>query len=127
MRMEHLLIEGFCDGRKTNVECPCKGGLEWGVHCIKCSKFSYTFCPNEIALSDVNGVVEKWIGFGGDMEPCDWDKREKYIAVWNRICKKKITEAFDEFIKQKPKVMEQIAEGIEGTRPSTTATTATEN
>ena len=105
MRMEHLLIEGFCDGRKTDMKCPCNGSLEWGGHCIKCSKFSYTFCPNEIALSDANGVVQKWIGFGGEMEPCDWDKREKYIAVWNKICKKKITEAFTEFMERKQKIL----------------------
>ena len=109
MRMKHLLIEGFCNGRKTDTGCPCKGKLEWGVHCIKCSKFSYTYCPDEIALSDANGVVERWICFGGDMEPDDWNKREKYIAIWNRICKKNIKEAYDEFMKRKQKVIEKIS------------------
>lgn len=42
------------------------------------------------------------------MEPNDWDKREKYIAIWNKICKKKIKEAFDEFMKRKQKVMEKV-------------------
>ena len=30
MRMERLLIEGFCDGKKTDMKCPCNGSLELG-------------------------------------------------------------------------------------------------
>ncbi|MDE7267293.1 MAG: hypothetical protein K2N89_07505 [Lachnospiraceae bacterium] len=113
MRMKHLLIEGYCDERKTNTECPCKGTLEWGVHCIGCSDFCYTYCPHEIALSDENGVVERWIGFGGDMDPNNWDIREKYTAIWNKICKKKIREAHDEFMKRKQKVIENVSKKYE--------------
>ncbi len=100
MKMDHLLIEGFCDGDKNQKAYPCKGTLKFGVHCIGCPKFSYTFCSNEMAISDVNGVVEYCIGFGGNMEPTDVEKREEYIATWNRICKEKIDEAYDEFMKQ---------------------------
>ena len=100
MKMRHFLVEGFCDGGKSQGIFPCKESLKFGIHCFKCPKFSYTFCPNEIAISDKNGIVEDWIGFGGVMEPAEMEKRDEYIALWTKICKEKINEAYDEFIRQ---------------------------
>ena len=98
MKLKHLIIEGFCDGSEEQNIYPCSGELKFGVHCFKCHKFSYTYCPNEIAISDSNGVVEEFIGFGGDMEPVEIKKRNEYTALWNKICKEKMNEAYDEFI-----------------------------
>ena len=100
MKMKHLIIEGFCDEDENKNACPCNGALKFGVHCFECSKFSYTFCPSEIAISDGEGIVEEWIGFGGDMEPTEQEKKDEYVTVWNKICKEKINEAYDEFMKQ---------------------------
>ena len=103
MKMRHLLIEGYCDGKKGEESCPCESTLSLGTHCLECSYFSYTKCPNEIAISNDNGLVEcneDFIGFGGDMEPDDIKKREEYINVWRRICRKKINEAYEEYIRQ---------------------------
>lgn len=96
--MKHLIIEGFCDEDKNSNIYPCNGTFKLGVHCFECSKFSYTFCPNEVAISDEEGTVEDCIGFGGDMEPIKTGKRGKYIDMWKEICKKKINEAYDEFM-----------------------------
>lgn len=100
MKIKHLIIEGFCDGNEHQNTYPCNGTLKFGIHCWKCPKFSYTYCPNEIAISDAKGIVKKCIGFGGDMEPDYIEKREEYISKWNKICKEKINEAYDEFMKQ---------------------------
>lgn len=100
MKMEHLIIEGFCDGNENQDKYPCNGTLKFGVYCFECLKFSYTYCPNEIAISDTDGVVGAWIGFGGNMEPNDQEKREAYIAIWKNICEGKINESYDEYMKQ---------------------------
>lgn len=98
--MKHLIIEGYCDGDKSQEVLPCNDSLKLGIHCFECPKFSYTYCPNEFAISDAEGVVEDWIGFGGDMEAAETEKREEYIVLWNKICKEKLDEAYDEFMKQ---------------------------
>lgn len=100
MKMKHLIIEGFCDKEEHLNTYPCNGTLKLGVHCFECSKFSYTFCPNEIAISDEKGTVEDYIGFGGDMEPIKAEKREKYVNIWKKICKEKMNEAYDEFMEK---------------------------
>lgn len=100
MKMQHLLIEGYCDGKEGEENRLCENTLSLGIHCLQCSHFSYTKCPNEIAVSNDNGLIEcaeDFIGFGGDMEPDDFEKREEYINVWKRICKKKINEAYEEY------------------------------
>ena len=100
MKMQHLIIEGFCDGNEKLNIYPCNGELRFGIHCFKCPKFSYTYCPNEIALSNSEGVVEEYIGFGGIMEPLEVERRDEYIEVWNKICKEKIDEAYNEYLRQ---------------------------
>lgn len=100
MNMKHFIMEGFCDGDKERNTYPCNGTLKFGVHCWECSKFSYTYCPNEIAISNAEGVVENSVGFGGEMEPAKFEKRKEYIEIWNGICEKKINEAYNEFMEQ---------------------------
>lgn len=101
MRMKHLLIEGYCDETKAKKNNVCQNTFNIGIHCLQCSHFSYSKCPNEIAVSNNKGVIEgqeDFIGFGGDMEPEDLDKRADYISIWQNICRKKINEAYDEYI-----------------------------
>lgn len=57
--------------------------------------------PNEIAVTISEGVVEyqeDFIGFGGNMEPTNIQKRADYISIWKNICRKKINEAYDEYV-----------------------------
>lgn len=85
------------------MEYPCRNTLVLGIYCLECPQFSYSECPNEIAVSNEMGLIESqddYIGFGGDMEPEDVEKRNDYIAIWKEICHKKINEAYDEYIKQ---------------------------
>ena len=99
--MKHLIVEGYCDAEKELQEYPCEGTMKLGVYCFLCKQFSYAECPNEIALSDSDGVVKKsedYIGFGGNMEPNEAEKMEMYVKVWQEICRKKIDEAYQEFI-----------------------------
>lgn len=103
MKMQHLLIEGYCDGKTKDGDYLCGNTLKLGIHCLRCPQFSYSECPNEIAISDNDGLVEcqeDYIGFGGDMEPEDLEKRDDYIAIWKNICRKKIDEAYEEYITQ---------------------------
>ena len=92
------IIYEYGDADENRSTYPCGGALKFGVHCFECSKFSYTFCPNEIAVSDSEGIVEEWIGFGGEMEPNEQEKKDEYVTEWNKICKQKINEAYDNFI-----------------------------
>lgn len=104
MRMQHFLIEGYCDGEEGAKNCACGGTLTFGLYCIRCPQFSYTECPNEISLSNKEGLIgeqEDFIGFGGEMEPADIEKREEYISIWNSICRKKIKEAYEEYMNNK--------------------------
>lgn len=101
MKIKHFIIEGYCDGKECKEELPCKKTLNMGLHCLKCLNFSYVKCPNEIAITDNEEVVEQlddFIGFGGDMEPESVEEREDYISVWRRICREKIDEAYNEYI-----------------------------
>ncbi|MDO5392465.1 MAG: hypothetical protein Q4F24_15425 [Eubacteriales bacterium] len=103
MKMQHLLIEAYCDGKLGEGDYPCRDTLKLGIYCLRCPQFSYSECPNEIAISDNGGLVEcqkDYIGFGGDMEPEDLEKRDDYIAIWKNICREKIGEAYEEYISQ---------------------------
>lgn len=100
MKMKHIIIEGFCDEKSNTTMCPCKETFELGIHCIGCPNFSYTHCPNEIAISNEKGIVEDFIGFGGEMEPMEKERTNEYIALWKTISKDKINEAYDKFMKK---------------------------
>ena len=49
--------------------------------------------------ADEGGIESEddFIGFGGDMEPDNIEKREFYIDIWKQICQKKIDEAYREY------------------------------
>lgn len=101
MKMKHFIIEGYCDGKESKKDLPCKNTLNMGVHCLQCLNFSYVKCPNESALTGNEGMVEQkedFIGFGGDMEPELLKRRDDYISVWRDICREKISEAYEEYI-----------------------------
>lgn len=103
MKMQHLLIEGYCDGKPGEGDYPCGNTFNLGIKCFRCTQFSYSDCPNEIAISNDKGLVEcqeDYIGFGGDMEPENKEKRNKFISTWKNICRKKINEAYEEYIVQ---------------------------
>lgn len=107
MKMQHLLIEGYCDEIKGD-KYPCKNTLNMGIHCLECSQFSFTKCPNEIAVSNEEGVVENeydYIGFGGDMESEQLQSREYNLSVWKKICREKINEVYDEYMKRTKNIM----------------------
>lgn len=100
MKLEHIIIEGFCEEIK-NESFPCKGSLKFSAFCLECPKFSFTVAPKEIAYSDENSVVKEWISFGGDMNPDDETKAEACSLLWEKICKRKINEAYEEYMKEK--------------------------
>ncbi|QKE76087.1 hypothetical protein HPK19_25115 (plasmid) [Arthrobacter citreus] len=83
----------------------CKKVHKPGFHCIEnnCANRGVTYAPNEIAFADENGLVsdlESHIGFGGDMEPenVSQEKINDLKNLWKEICKKKIDEAYEEFM-----------------------------
>lgn len=101
MKMQHLLVEGYCDGAVGEEIYPCENSFGLGIHCFKCSQFSFCECPNEIAVSGEKGSIEcdeDCIGFGGDMEPDTLQNRDKCISIWRNICRRKIKEAYDEYM-----------------------------
>ncbi len=95
MKMQHLLIEGYCDGAIGEEIHPCKNTFKLGIYCFKCTQFSFCECPNEIAISGEKGLIEydeDCIGFGGNMEPDTLRDRGKCISLWKSICRRKIKE-----------------------------------
>lgn len=60
----------------------------------QCAYMAFTDAPYEIAYSGNEGVVpdgDALIGFGGDMEPNDYDthKTGELKNLWAKICRKK--------------------------------------
>ena len=95
MRMKHFIVEGYCE--ESSDKSLCNGTFQFSMQCFSCPQFRYTDAPNEIALSSNNGIVEQledFIGFGGEMEPENIEEREKYVALWRKICREKIEEAY---------------------------------
>ena len=101
MYIDQLLIEGYCNGECGNKNNPCKNKMTIGVHCFICPHFSYAESPNGIAYSNEDGLIESeedWIGFGGEMFPQQHDDEKRCIEIWHKICRKKIAEAYDEYM-----------------------------
>lgn len=107
MKMNHLLLEVYCDCPKINSKLACsKSNFKLGIHCFKsqCKYLSYTKCPNEIAYVNEEGITDNdecFIGYGGDMEPEDSKKRELTIKEWRTICLQKIDEAYKTYMEKK--------------------------
>lgn len=108
MGMKHVLLEVYCDCilEEGNIQPSyCLNGVNNpGSYCFanECQFMSYCDSTNEIAYVDANGYVEDdaWIGFGGDMEPESNDENERSILIgkWKELCKKKINEAYEEYM-----------------------------
>ncbi|MGX7264114.1 hypothetical protein [Enterococcus crotali] len=112
MKMEHILIELFLeDDADLNQE------LEQGAklkELIDSSK-GCTIVENEIAYAGKNGFVhgvEDSIGFGGEMDidstiENSSEKRKDLIGLWEKVCKEKIDEAYEEYMVLKSKYLEE--------------------
>lgn len=108
MKMRHVLLEVYCENNISEPPLCCKDGIgNPGYHCLSenCPNVSYTYAPFELAYTGEYGVVpdsNAWIGFGGDMLPIDNDdeKEAKLKELWGRICRQKIQEAYEEYMKQ---------------------------
>jgi len=96
----HILIEAYCT-KDEEVDCPLKKE-KICIDCFsnECSYLSYTEAPNEITITDQNGVSVYGIGFGGDMETNEV-QRKLNLHLWEKICKSKIREAYAEYMKQR--------------------------
>lgn len=107
MKMKHILLECFCDCEDKNEKLPCyERNGQLGIYCFQCGckYLSYTKCPNEIAYANEEGVVENEldsVGFGGDMDGNDDNETKVLIDKWHEICRKKIDEAYEEYMNYK--------------------------
>lgn len=97
MFYKHILIEAYCSKEK---QCNYLKHKEICLRCFeeKCEYLLYTIAPNEITITNDKGISIYDIGFGGDMETTETE-RESNIKRWEKICKAKISEAYDEYIK----------------------------
>lgn len=113
MAISHLLLELFCsygwnDSQEQNQRVPlyCKYGTRKpGYHCMynNCPFVAYTHTEDAIACTEDCGEVrgnDGWIGFGGDMEPDHLTdtQRLECLKVWKEICRKKVNEAYEEYM-----------------------------
>lgn len=111
MGYRHVLLEVYCgyENRKDkSAKLPeyCRYGVNNpGYHCFanECPFKSFTQCPNELAYVGDYGEVKdgnSYVGFGGEMESYDNDenKRIKLLKLWEDISRKKIDEAYDEYM-----------------------------
>lgn len=112
MRHIHLILEVHClyginEKQEQNTIAKCKyGHINLGYHCLEseCEFAAYADAPYEIAYAGKNGEVahDAWIGFGGDMEPenIDSDKLCTLKKSWEKICKAKIDDAYEEYMEK---------------------------
>jgi hypothetical protein len=71
-----------------------------GLYCLECDLFSYIICPYEIALSNEDGMIESLDDFISiDLDDEDGIMRYEKVPIWQKICKVKIAEAYDEYMK----------------------------
>ncbi len=116
MGYKHVLLEVYCGyeyREDKNAKEPhfCKLGVNNpGYHCFanECIFKSYTQCSNEFAYVSEHGEVMDetcYVGFGGEMESVSDSEfvRKKQLKLWENICKKKINEAYDEYMVEKNK------------------------
>lgn len=111
----HVILEVVCSfGFECNdsptVPTYCQNGADKpGVHCLlnKCPNAGFTYAPHELAFSDADGEIDiadeaNWVGFGGDMEPVNISEyaKNELVRLWERISKKKIREAYLEYLEQ---------------------------
>lgn len=112
MKMEHILIELFLDD-----DVDLNQDLEQGAKLkdlIESSK-GCTIVEYEIAYAGKNGCVhgvEDCIGFGGEMDIDSnvenaSEKREFLVSLWEKICKEKIDEAYEEYMDLKSKYLKE--------------------
>lgn len=104
--MEHLLIEVYLED-----DVDLNQDLEQGskLEALLDGSRGYTITEHEIVYAGKNGFVheiEDSIGFGGEMDIEGNDeetieKRTALINLWNDICRKKIDEAYEEYMKKK--------------------------
>lgn len=105
MRMKHIMIEGYCSLDVPNEKYACnEHEKKMGIYCLDCDLFSYTICPNEIALSNEDGIIESLEDFVSiDLDEDDEEKRLEKLSVWKNICKEKIAEAYNEYMESTEK------------------------
>lgn len=112
MKMEHILIELFLED-----DVDLNQDLEQGARLkdlINSSK-GCTIVEHEIAYAGRNGFVhgvEDSIGFGGEMDIDSTidhsdEKRDFLISLWEKVCKEKIDEAYEEFMILKNEYLEK--------------------
>lgn len=118
MKMKHIILEIYCDCEAIEKEeLPCYSiykDNELGKHCFesRCKFLSYVDSPNELAYSGDNGIVKEindFIGFGGEMdtnvENSDYEEiRQKLLTKWGKICRNKISQAYDEYMNEKEEI-----------------------
>ncbi len=111
MSYKQVMLEIYCGFEHSNVDKRdikdfCINGIyNPGYHCLECLCLSYTKVENQLSFVGKNGEVSdinSSIGFGGEMEFDDIDdeKRHQLINKWEMISKKKIDEAYDEYMKE---------------------------
>lgn len=113
MTIKHILLELHCSHSSVEDkgigEKPvfCKNGFgEPGYHCFEntCKYIGFTYAPHEVAYSAEFGEVpdsDAWIGFGGEMisNYADEAQISEYKKIWEDICRQKIHEAYEEYLK----------------------------
>jgi hypothetical protein len=117
--LTHVILEVVCTFNFEHNDAPamptyCQNGADNpGVHCVlnNCPNMGFTDAPYELAFSDANGEIDisddtNWVGFGGDMEPEGISEctRNQLECLWAEISKKKIKEAYTEYLGQMEKI-----------------------
>lgn len=107
----HIMLETYCaiDSEKSEVPEYCileSGKPEYHCYENECKYIYYTKAPNQISYMNEMGESIYDIGFGGEMYPEDFDetKTKELLKIWKNICKRKIDEAFEGYMKIKSKL-----------------------
>jgi hypothetical protein len=116
MGYRHLLLEVYCcydfsEERTSEIPKYCRYGINNpGYHCFSndCPFKGFAECPNELAFVGEFGEVkdeESFVGFGGEMDSDDDKEKELLLNLWSKISKKKIDEAYEEYMKLKKQIL----------------------
>ena len=113
MQMEHILLEVYLED-SFDLEDTLLSSNRLKELVEKNIKF--TIAENEIAFVGKNGIVKEVddsIGFGGDMDVESTidnysEIHDKLLQEWEDICRKKIDEAYDEYMKKKNEIVNKI-------------------
>ena len=101
--INHVLLELYCtkkwrdDG--VNIDCT-KDAPTYECLAGKCKYCAFTSHENALCYVDSSSSVTEIIALGGEMLPENVDRDEASEALWEKISREAIKDAYDKYMKE---------------------------